>query len=84
MQDAPRVDLVEALVLERQAFRIRYPDVTLEPFERQPPTNELDPVLREVDSGHLGACSGELDEIGSKPDADLQHALSTRGGKVGH
>src|SRR5205814_1931664 len=48
VQDAPRVDDVEAVVLERKTLGIRLPDVAVQPLEPYAAADELDRVIGQV------------------------------------
>jgi hypothetical protein len=61
------------LILERQCLRIGDPDVALQALELEAPSHERDGVLGQVDACDVRTCAGELDEVGSKADADLEH-----------
>ncbi len=83
MEHAPRIDPVEALVLERQCLRVGDAKVGLEPFELEPPPDEPDGTLGEVDACRIGARADKADEVGAEPDPYLEHTQPASALEVG-
>jgi len=83
VEDAPRVDAVEALVLEGQGLGVGDAEVGLELFELEPPPDEPDGTVGEVDAGGVRAGTDEAHQVGAEPDADLEHTQPASALEVG-
>ena len=76
VEHPPRIDEVESGVREGKRLGVRGENFGIEPFQLKPPPDKTGGCFCQVDSGRLGARAGEVNEVRSEPDPDLQHPLA--------
>ncbi len=76
VQDARRVDDVEAVVRERQVLRVGNLEIGAQVLRFEAPLRPLDGPWREVDAGEpSGPASRPADMVKTHADANLEHIL---------